>query len=136
VVVREGSDLVLFGYGSWLLAQAWEAADMLAAEGISVRLVNMPWLNRVDRSWLGEVIGSAADVVLLDNHYIHGGQGAMLAAAAAEAGLAEETRFTRIGLSELPKCGTNEEVLRYHALDARGIFNRVLAATGVKDVVA
>src|SRR5687767_11178186 len=58
VVLREGSDAVAFGYGPWLLANAWEAAERLAAEGVSVKLVNLPWLNRLDSTWLAQVIGA------------------------------------------------------------------------------
>src|SRR5688572_16057685 len=48
-VVREGRELVVFGYGPWLLSNAWHAADELQRNaGITTRLVNLPWLNRVD----------------------------------------------------------------------------------------
>ena len=83
----------------------------------TTRLVNLPWLNRVDPGWLREAIGDAARVVTLDNHYVHGGQGEMLAAAVAELGLDPAVRVTRIGVTELPECGTNDEVLAYHRLD-------------------
>ena len=122
VVVRDGTDAVVFGYGPWLLANAWEAAERIEAEGASVRIVNLPWLNRIDRGWLKEAVGSVQQVMTLDNHYVHGGQGDMVAAALAEAGLGRALRVTRIGVTELPKCGTNDEVLGYHRLDADGLF--------------
>ena len=118
VVVREGSDAVVFGYGPWLLANAWEAAERLQREGISIRLVDLPWLNRVDAEWLRDVAGSAERIITLDNHYIHGGQGEMIAATLAGHGLASGARVTRIGVTRLPECGTNEEVLAFHGLDA------------------
>jgi transketolase len=130
VIVREGSDVVMFGYGCWMLTQAWEAASLLLEEGISVRLVNMPWLNRVNPDWLHDVVGSIPHVVTVDNHYVHGGQGAMLAAAISGLGITSTTRVTRIGLTELPRCGTNEEVLRYHGLDGESLFRRVLSVIG------
>ena len=57
-----------------------------------MRLVNLPWLNRVDRGWLREAIGDRRIVVTLDNHYVHGGQGEMVAAAIAELGLEPAAR--------------------------------------------
>jgi transketolase len=123
VVLREGSDAVAFGYGPWLLANAWEAAERLAAEGVSVKLVNLPWLNRLDSTWLAQVIGAARQIITLDNHYVHGGQGDMVAARIAELGLTPAARVTRVGVTELPQCGTNDEVLRYHQLDADGLFD-------------
>lgn len=127
VVVREGSDAVVFGYGPWMLANVWEAADRLAAGGVSVKIVNLPWLNRIDEAWLRETIGSCRRVITLDNHYVHGGQGDMIAAAVARLGLDGGLRVTRIGVTELPECGTNDEVLRYHRLDIDGLLEQVEA---------
>ena len=116
--IKDGTDLVVVGYGPWMLANAFEAARQLEEEaGVSVRLVNLPWLNRIDSSWLRETIGSCRSVVTLDNHYLHGGQGEMIGAALAELGLDSSPRLTRIGVTELPECGTNDEVLAYHRLD-------------------
>jgi transketolase len=116
--VKDGADLVVFGYGPWMLANAFEAAQQLEDEsGASIRVVNLPWLNRVDAAWLREAIGTCRSVVTLDNHYLHGGQGEMIAAAIAELQLEASPRVARVGVTELPECGTNDEVLAYHRLD-------------------
>ena len=127
-VVREGRDVVVFGYGPWLLANAWEAAVQLEQSGITVRLVNLPWLNRVDPAWLRQAIGACRAVVTLDNHYVHGGQGEMLGAAIASLGLEPGVQVTAIGVAELPQCGTNDEVLTYHRLDVPGLVASIDAA--------
>ena len=119
--VREGSDLVVIGSGPWLLANAWHAAEALAAEGIHVRLVNLPWLNRIDAAWLASTVGACRTVVTLDNHYLHGGQGEMVGAALAELGLDPGVRLLRLGVTELPECGTNDEVLAHHGLDLESL---------------
>lgn len=127
--VRPGSDAVVFGYGPWMLSNAWHAADEIEkSTGTRLRIVNMPWLNRVDRGWLRETIGHCRHVITLDNHYLHGGQGEMLAAAVAELGLDPSVRVTRIGVTELPECGTNDEVLAYHGLDIPGLVKQFRAA--------
>jgi transketolase len=90
----------------------------------------LPWLNRVDAGWLKQTIDESRTVITLDNHYVHGGQGEMVAAAVAELGLAPPVRVSRIGVTHLPECGTNDEVLAYHRLDVPGLveqFRRVLA---------
>ena len=117
-VAREGHDLVVFGAGPWLLSNAWHAAEELQKNaGLTTRLVNLPWLNRVDPVWLRETIGDRRAVLLLDNHYVHGGQGDMIAAAIAALGLTPAAAVGRAGVTELPECGTNDEVLEYHGLD-------------------
>jgi transketolase len=118
-----------------LLSNAWHAAEQLQqSAGASIRIVNLPWLNRVDPGWLQETIGECRTVITLDNHYVHGGQGEMLAAAIAGLGLNPAVPVSRIGVVELPECGTNDEVLAYHRLDIPGLvdqFRRALEhATG------
>ncbi len=133
-IVREGSDAVVFGYGPWLLANAFEAAaELERTTGLSIRLVNLPWLNRVDSSWLRDAVGDRRSVVTLDNHYRRGGQGEMLAAAIAAMGLDSAVRVSSIGVTELPECGTNDEVLAYHGLDVAGLVRQIRAAVGTRD---
>jgi transketolase len=91
-------------------------------------VVVLPWLNRVDRGWLRQVIGTRRAVVTLDNHYVHGGQGDMVAAAVAELGIDPAVRVTRIGVEALPECGTNDEVLAHHRLDVDGLLARLETA--------
>jgi transketolase len=122
-VVRDGRDLVVFGYGPWLLSNAWHAAEQLQkSSGLTTRLVNLPWLNRVDSTWLENTIGDRRAVLLLDNHYEHGGQGEMLAAAIAVLGLDPVVRVARAGVATLPACGTNDEVLAHHGLDIAALL--------------
>jgi transketolase len=128
-VVRDGTDVVAFAYGPWLLSNAFEAAQEIEqSTGATIRLINLPWLNRVNREWLTQAIGSCRSIVTLDNHYVHGGQGDMIAAAVAELGLLPAAHVTRIGVTELPECGTNDEVLAYHGLDVAGLVKNIRAA--------
>jgi transketolase len=130
-IVRDGGDAIVFGYGPWLLANAFDAlATLEKTAGVSVRLVNLPWLNRVDPHWLREVIGDRRAIVTLDNHYVQGGQGEMIAAAVARLGLQPAARVTTIGVTELPECGTNDEVLAYHGLDVAGLVRQIGAGVG------
>jgi transketolase len=93
-----------------------------------MRLVNLPWLNRVDQRWLRQVIGARRSVITVDNHYVHGGQGEMIAAAIAALALEPAPRVMRLGVTELPQCGTNDEVLAHHGLDIEGIVKHLRQA--------
>jgi transketolase len=132
VTLREGSDCVVIGYGPVLLAEAWKAAAMVQEQhGVSVRLVNLPWLNRVDPGWLKTTIAGASWLFTLDNHYITGGQGDMLLRTLAEHGLAAGIRARRLGVEDVPACGQNDEVLRAHRLDADSLAARIAAAVSL-----
>ena len=132
-VVREGRDLLVIGYGPWLLSNAWHAAEELErAAGTTTRLVNLPWLNHVDPHWLRDAVGDRPAVVLLDNHYVRGGQGDMVAAAIAELGFEPAVHVRRAGVTELPQCGTNDEVLEYHRLDTASLVETFRAAIATR----
>ena len=86
-------------------------------------MIDLPWLNRIDDAWVRETLGRFPAILTLDNHYVTLGQGTMIAAAAARAGVRAEIRS--LGLTDLPACGSNAEVLAHHGLDAAGIVREV-----------
>ncbi len=52
----------------------------------------------------------------------------MIGAALAEAGALNGARFTRFGIRGLQACGTNDEVLRAHGLDAASLATSIWKA--------
>lgn len=126
-VLRDGSDVAVIGYGPVLLSEAWHAAGQLADQGgPTIRLIELPWLNRLDPEWLAGAVAGARLVVTLDNHLIAGGQGAMLAAALGERG--NGPPVLRLGVDGFPPCGRNDEVLRACGLDAASLAARIASA--------
>jgi transketolase len=123
VTLREGADVAIVGYGPLLMTNAWRAADELASQGVRAAVINLPWLNRIDDAWVAETLGRFPAVITLDNHYVTLGQGVMVGAALARTGVRCE--FRSIGLTDVPACGSNAEVLAYHGLDAAGIADVV-----------
>jgi len=127
VALTEGEDAILFAYGPVLLAQAYEAAVRLRKEqGVGLTVINLPWLNRVDDSWLLDTIGDCRQVFTLDDHYVAFGQGQMLAARIAALG-PPGVVVRQLGLDALPVCGQNSEALVAHELDAGGLARQVAA---------
>jgi transketolase len=126
-VLRPAGDVVFVAAGPVMVSAGWHAADLLASEGIEAGLVALPWLRDVDGAWLAGVAGEAA-IVCLDNHYVTGGQGDAVLAALAAAAPEAASRVRKIGVTEVPKSGENNEVLRAHGLDAESIASRVRSA--------
>ena len=54
VALTYGHDAILFAYGPVMLHEALLAAEILAAQGFGLQVVNMPWLNRVNSDWWAE----------------------------------------------------------------------------------
>ena len=126
--IAPGSDAVLIGSGPILLAQAVKAARLLKDKGVSLQVVNLPWLNRIDTHWIAGLAKGKRLLVTLDDHYLEGGQGEKVLAAVARAGVAIPT--LNLGLSAVPPSGQPGEVLERLGLDAAGIASSVQAALG------
>jgi len=129
-VLRDGKDAVVFAYGPVMTSQAVLAADELRGDGISTKVVNHPWLNRIDRVWLADMVRGASFMFCVDDHYTHGGQGDMLIAGLAESGWPPGLQVKKLGLSDVPACGQNDEILRHHGLDAAGMAQVIRASVG------
>jgi transketolase len=124
--LRQGADALFIGYGPTLLSEACRAADMLAEDGVSVGVIDLPWLNHVSSWWLLRTVAVVKHVFSLDNHYPQGGQGDRLAEVLAAAGGARLPRLHRFAVETVPACGQSGDVLRRHGLDARSLRERAL----------
>lgn len=126
--ITEGADIILFGYGPILLSQAYEASELLAQRGIGLKVINLPWLNRVDSNWLRDTVTGYKRVFTLDNHYVSGGQGDMILSQIASLGLKHPPICQKLGIRFIPECGTNDEVLRAHKLDSESLSEEIARA--------
>jgi len=124
-VLRDGDDGTFVCTGPVLVSQAWRACEMLEADGVRVGLVALPWLRDVDGAWLAEA--APGTIVCLDNHVLPGGQGEAVLRALADAAPEAAARTRLIGVDRVPECGTNDEVLRAHGLDAESLARRIQA---------
>lgn len=125
VALTQGGDALLFAYGPVMLHEALTAAELLADEGFGLKVVNMPWLNRVDAAWLSETVAPYTDVFVLDDHAPVGGLGDSLLNALEVGGGLEGRRLHKLAVEGYPACGTPAEALRYHGLDGRSLAERV-----------
>lgn len=132
VALTEGTDAMLFSYGPVMLSLAVEAATVLKAEhGYGLKVVNLPWLNYIDSSWLASEVIHYKTAFAVDNHYRQGGQGDRIGDALHAIGLDRKLSLPalhRIALDEIPECGTNPEILRHHRLDRDSVVATILAS--------
>jgi transketolase len=122
-VLREGTDALLFAYGPVMLNEALTAAETL---GSRVQVVNMPWLNRIDPAWLGELVEPFDDLFVVEDHAPVGGLGDALRRAL------EGRAVTVCGVEGWPACGTPPEALRFHGLDGASLADRIALQFGAR----
>jgi transketolase len=126
-VVNDGNDAILFSYGPVMMNEALTAAEILNAKDISLKVVNLPWLNEVDLDWLEEISTDCEFMFALDNHCGYGGLGDLLLNALMASPGLRARRLTKFAIDEFPACGTPQEVLAYHKLDGRNLAERIAA---------
>ncbi|MBR0400108.1 MAG: 1-deoxy-D-xylulose-5-phosphate synthase [Mogibacterium sp.] len=117
-LVREGKDVTVLAAGA-MLDEALEAAEMLAADGISAAVVNVAVVKPLDSSWSD--INTALAVTLEDN-VISGGFGQSFTAAFKDCGydiinIAIPDRFIEHG--DIPS------LRRECGIDARSVAERI-----------
>jgi 1-deoxy-D-xylulose-5-phosphate synthase len=123
-VLREGTDATILSYGA-LTLQAMEAADELAAEGLSVGVVDARFCKPVDGEMLTRVLRSGAAVLTLEDHSLQNG----FASAVTEYAVAHGLPTGRLGRLGMPDRmighATRKQQLAEVGLDATGIARSV-----------
>ncbi len=125
VALTEGNDATLFAYGPVMVHEALLAAEALADKGFKLRVINQPWLNRVDNDWLKNTIGDQKNVFVVEDHAPVGGLGDTLLNAISELGMAGDCKLTKFAVEGYPACGTPPEALRFHQLDGAMLATRI-----------
>ena len=85
----------------------------------------MPWLNYIDLNWLKSQILDFNKIVTIDDHYTVGGQGDMILSAISTLNDNHSVQCLKLGIDFIPQCGTNDEVLAAHGLDAESLSVRI-----------
>jgi 1-deoxy-D-xylulose-5-phosphate synthase len=128
-VLEWGDDVMLIAYGS-LLTTCVKAAKTLAAEGLSVGVINARFAKPLDRATLLKAVEVAPVVVTVEEGTLEGGFGSALLEAANAAGL-DARHVVRLGI---PDCfiehAERGELLAELGLDANGICAAVRRALG------
>lgn len=81
-IVRNGGDVTIVACGVEL-ARALEAANMLEADGVSARVVNMATIKPIDTDLLARCASETGAVVTAEDHNVLGGLGGAVAEALA-----------------------------------------------------
>jgi 1-deoxy-D-xylulose-5-phosphate synthase len=122
--LREGSDATLVAYGA-LVQHAMVAAEELAAEGLSVGVVDARFCKPLDGEMLTRVLGAGQPVITVEDHSLQNGFGTAVLEYAVGHGLSTE-QITRLGMPDrLISHATRAEQLTEVGLDPAGIARSV-----------
>ncbi|MGD9260029.1 MAG: 1-deoxy-D-xylulose-5-phosphate synthase N-terminal domain-containing protein, partial [Desulfobacterales bacterium] len=127
-ILSEGSGAVLFAYGPVLLNEALLASEGLKEKNVNLKVINFPWINRINMDWLEDTIGDSDTIFVMDNHSTSGGLGDFLLNSMMSSDTLRTKRLIKYAIEEFPACGTPKEVLAYHKLDGNSLITRILGA--------
>lgn len=123
VVLREGSDATIIAVGP-MVRRAAEAADMLAAKGVSARVLDMMTLKPIDRDAVLAAAKETKLIVTAEDHSIVGGLGGAVAEVLAEN---PSVPLKRIGVKDtFCSIGPPDSLMEKYGLTAKAIADAVL----------
>ena len=118
-VIRESSnDRATIVSSGVTLFEALAAHDLLKAEGISVRVIDLFSIKPVDEKTL-QSAGAATDnlIITVEDHSAWGGIGDAVASAVSEAGI----RVHQLAVRQVPRSGKPDELLSAFGIDRTAI---------------
>ncbi|WP_426322414.1 transketolase family protein [Microbacterium sp. E-13] len=131
IVARQGTDATIFTHGT-TVAQAIQAAEQLAEDGRSIRVVDMFTLKPIDEALILECAEETGGrFVVLEDHLAYGGLATRIADVLADRGV-HLTAFERLGIPQVYAGFGEDEQLRdkhgYGLSATVAALRRVLAA--------
>jgi len=117
-IITTGTDIVIIAYGPLMLSECLLAQKKLCSE-ISIKIINLPWLNKIDSEWLKETIGNINNVLCIENHSIYGGQSDEIRK------LLPDKNIHTIGIDWFGQSGDAKDILEYYWLDYKSIATKV-----------
>lgn len=103
------------------LFEALKAHDLLKAEGISIRVIDLYSIQPIDAAALIAAGRETGRLITVEDHYIAGGIGDAVARAVAPAGLT----VTRLAVTEIPRSGKPDELVEKYGISATSIVEAV-----------
>ncbi len=128
-VVRDGSDVTVVATGL-MVSFALEAAETLAAEGISVRVVNIHTIKPLDVELITRAAQETGVIVTAEEHSVIGGLGSAVAEALTETC---PVPVLKVGVADtFGRSGKVPPLLEKYGLTPAAIVAKVKAAMALK----
>lgn len=124
IVLREGSDVTIFATGL-TVAESLQAAEKLAADGISAKVINIHTIKPIDKELVVAAAKATGKVVTVEEHSVIGGLGSAVCDLLSEVA---PTKVMKIGINDVfGESGPAVELIKKYGLDADSIYTKVKA---------
>ena len=128
-VIAEGTDVTVINTGMFL-PNAKEAAEQLAAEGISVRIINMPTIKPLDTELVCKAAAETGAIVTVEEHNVIGGLGSAVAECVCESC---PVPVVRMGVNDtFGRSGKVPPLLEMYGLTTDVLVDKIRTALALK----
>ena len=128
-LLKDGSDVTIIATGL-MVAEALAAAEKIAQEGVSARVVNMATIKPIDRGIIIDSAKKTGVIVTAEEHNIIGGLGSAVAEVVCET---VPVPVVRVGVEDtFGKSGPAVQLLHEFGLDAENICEKCRKAVKMK----
>ena len=122
VLLREGTDVTIVACGI-IVSSALEAAEMLAADGVSAEVINIHTVKPLDKDIIIASAKKTGKVVTAEEHSVIGGLGSAVCDCLSEN---LPTPVLKIGMQDIfGESGTAAALVEKYGLDGKGIYAKV-----------
>jgi transketolase len=128
-LLRDGRDVTIVADGL-MVAPALDAAETLAAGGLSARVLDMHTVKPIDRAALEAAARDTGALVVAEEHLAHGGLGSVVAMALAEI-KPVPIRFVNLG-DQFGESGAPDALLEKYGLTADKVAEAARVAVSAK----
>ncbi|MFN2614491.1 MAG: transketolase family protein [Actinomycetota bacterium] len=123
-VLRDGKDIAFIATGA-LVQECLGAADKLASDGVTARVLNVHTIAPIDADAIARAATDCGTVIAAEDHNVNGGLGSAVAEVLAERGIG--ARFARVGLHAYGESGDASQLYEKFGLSASRITERAKA---------
>ncbi len=129
VELKEGTDVTIIGTGL-MVNEALKAYELLAAEGISARIINMATIKPIDRDIIVKAAKETGAIVTAEEHNIIGGLGSAVAEVLCET---VPVPLLRIGTKDVfGRSGKPDVLMAMYEMTAEDIAKKAKEAIAMK----
>lgn len=121
VQLTDGNDVTIVATGL-MVAEALKASELLKAEGINARVINIHTIKPLDKEIIAKAAKETGAIVTCEEHYVMGGLGSAVCEAVCET---TPVPVKIIGTDRFGKSGTPAELLEEYGLNAKNIAKTV-----------
>ena len=128
VQLADGTDVSIIATGL-MVGEALKAREILAADGISARVINIHTIKPLDKEIIAKAANETGAIVTCEEHYIMGGLGSAVCEAVCES---IPVPVKIIGTDRFGKSGKPTELFKEYGLTAENIAKTAKEAVSLK----